>query len=254
MKTIRIVGGIAWPSTMVYYKAIHEYFKEQTGSNGLHTPDLIVAQTDFELIEQAQAENNQDEVGRLLTGQANKLKAAGADFFLLACNTVHTADAYIIENSELPMLHIVDAAAKNAVQRGCKTVGLLGSRYTMTGTYFVGRLQRNYGLSVLVAQGEHEINVHNSLYQELAKNVFRPDTRAKFRAAIADLVTRGAEVVILGCTEFGMLVSQEDSEVPVIDTSIAHAHAAVDLALAAEQAKAFFGKTTIIHEEYLARN
>ncbi|CAG7976113.1 unnamed protein product [Penicillium olsonii] len=234
MKTIGVVGGIAWPSSLVYYKAINEYFRERTGSNGLHTPNLIITQTDFALIEQAQTDGNWDEVGRILAAEAHKLKAAGADFFLLACNTVHTADAYIMKNVDLPMLHIVDAAAKKAEQRGCKTVGLIGSRYTMTGTYFVGRLQDKYGLNVLVAEGEHENNVHNALYQELAKNVFLPETRAKFKAAIADLVSRGAEAVILGCTEFGMLVKEEDSVVPIIDTSYAHAEAAVDLALSAD--------------------
>ncbi|KAJ5697949.1 Aspartate racemase [Penicillium malachiteum] len=230
MKTIGIVGGIAWPSSLVYYKAITEYFKERTSSEGLHNPSLILTQTNFALIEQAQKEGNWDEVGRL-AGEAAKLKAAGADFFLLACNTVHTADEYIISHSELPMLHIVDAAATKVVQRGYKTVGLLGSRYTTTGTYFVGRLKNKYKLNVLVAEGKHEKNVHNALYQELAKNIFLPETRAKFKAAIDDLVARGAETIILGCTEFGMLVRQENSAVPIIDTSYAHAEAAVDFAL-----------------------
>ncbi|KAH6959904.1 aspartate racemase [Ilyonectria sp. MPI-CAGE-AT-0026] len=193
----------------------------RTGTNGLHTPNLVLAQTDFALIEHAQTEGNWDEVGRLLAAEANKLKAAGADFFLLACNTVHTADAYVEEHANLPMLHIVDAAAKKVKEGGYTTVGLLGSRYTMTGTYFVGRLQ----------QKEHQTNVHNALYEELAKNIFLPETRQKFKAAIADLVARGAEVIILGCTEFGMLVQPEDSTVPIIDTSIAHAEAAVELAL-----------------------
>ncbi|KAJ5740346.1 aspartate racemase [Penicillium malachiteum] len=219
------------PSSLVYYKAINEYFKERTSSDSLHTPKLVLTQTDFAFIEQAQKEGNWDEVGRLLAGEAAKLKAAGADFFLLACNTVHTAEEYIISNSELPMLHIVDAAAAKVVQCGYKTVGLLGSRYTMNGTYFVSRLRNKYSLNILVIEGEHENNVHNALYQELAKNIFLPETRAKFKAAIDDLVARGAETIILGCTEFGMLVQQEDSSVPIIDTSFAHAEAAVDFAL-----------------------
>lgn len=231
MKTIGIVGGIAWPSSLVYYKTINEYFNARTEPGGLHTPNLILTQTDFALIERAQTEGNWDEVGRLLAGEAMKLKKAGADFFLLACNTVHTADIYISKSVDLPMLHIVDAAAQKVVERGFATVGLLGSRYTMTGTYFVGRLEEKYDLKVLVAEGEHERNLHNALYEELAKNIFTNETRAKFKAAIADLVTRGAETIILGCTEFGMLVSQEDSTVPVIDTSIAHAQAAVEFAL-----------------------
>src|ERR1700761_828141 len=140
MKTIGIVGGISWPSSSVYYKTVNEYFQARTKTDGLHTPKLILIQTDLALIVQAQEEGNWDEVGRLLATEATKLKMAGADFFLLACNTVHTADAYIMKNSELPMLHIVDAAAQKAVEQGVTTVGLLGSRYTMTGTYFVGRL------------------------------------------------------------------------------------------------------------------
>lgn len=231
MKTIGIVGGIAWPSSLVYYRTINEYFKQRTKTDGLYTPSLIMTQTDFVLVERAQSEGKWDEVGRLLAAEANKLKKAGADFFLMACNTVHTADAYISENVELPMLHIVDVAAQKVQQHRCITVGLLGSRYTMTGTYFVGRLKEKYGLNVLVAEGQHESNVHNALYEELAKGMFLPATRNKFKAAIEDLVKRGAQIIILGCTEFGMLVDQEDSAVPVIDTSIAHAEAAVAFAL-----------------------
>lgn len=231
MRTIGIVGGIAWPSTLVYYRHINEYYQQATKSTRSHTPKLVIAQTDFSLIEQAQADGRWDEVGRLLSTEAEKLRAAGADFFLLACNTVHTADAYIANHVRLPMLHIVDAAAKKAVDYGCTTVGLLGSRYTMTGTYFVGRLRERYLLNVLVAEGEHQENVHNALYQELVRNVFLPETREKFKAAIADLVSRGAEVIILGCTEFGMLVRAEDSSAPLIDTSVVHAQTAVRLAL-----------------------
>ncbi|KAF0324231.1 aspartate racemase [Colletotrichum asianum] len=195
MKTIGIVGGIAWPSTL--------------------------------------AEGYWDEVGRLLAVEANKLKAAGADFFLLACNTVHTANDVIINNVDLPLVHIVDAAAKTVIGMGCKTVGLLGSRYTMRGTYFVGRLKDKYGLQVLVAEGDHEENIHHALYSELAKNIFLEKTRFKFQAAIDDLIARGAEAIILGCTEFGILVKEQHSSVPFIDTSIVHARAAVDFALEA---------------------
>ncbi|KAJ5413729.1 aspartate racemase [Penicillium cosmopolitanum] len=231
MKTIGIVGGISWPSSSVYYKKINEYFQTRTQVDGLHTPKLILIQTDLALIVKAEEEDNWDEVGRLLSAEATKLKRAGADFFLLACNTVHAADGYIVKNVDLPMLHIVDAAAGQILKHGFTTVGLLGSRYTMTGTYFVGRLKEKYGLNVLVAEGQHEENVHTALFQELARNIFLPETREKFKAAIADLVSRGAQAIILGCTEFGLLVTQEDSAVPIIDTSIAHAEAAVDLAL-----------------------
>ncbi|MBR8184711.1 amino acid racemase [Burkholderia ambifaria] len=234
MKTIGIVGGIAWPSSIIYYQTINSLVARQMGGEGLHCAKLVLAQTDFEEIERRQREGRWDIVGDLLAAEGNKLKAAGADFFLLACNTVHTAAEGIEANVDLPFIHIVDPTASSVLERGYKTVGLLGSRYTMTGTYFVNRLKDRYGLDVVIAEGEHQENVHNALYEELAKGIFLPETREKFRRAIADLVSRGAEVIVLGCTEFGMLVKPEDSPVPIIDTTIAHAEAAVRLALASE--------------------
>src|SRR5262245_26087639 len=202
------------------------------GEGGLHSANLVLAQTDFEEIERNQRAGRWDRVGALLAEQGNRLKAAGADFFLLACNTVHTADQFIESAVDLPFIHIVDPTARQVIDRGLTTVGLLGSRYTMTGDYFVGRLQTRYGLNVLVAEGHHQDNVHEALYAELAKGVFLPATREKFRAAIADLASRGAQAVILGCTEFGLLVQPEDSPVPLVDTTVAHAAAAVDWAQA----------------------
>ncbi|MGW0516161.1 aspartate/glutamate racemase family protein [Crossiella sp. NPDC003009] len=234
MKTIGIVGGVAWPSSIAYYRLINEKISQRLGDDGLHSARLVLAQTDFEEVDRNQREGRWDVVGDLLAEQGNKLKAAGADFFLIACNTVHAAADRIESAVDLPFLHIVDPAARQVRERGFTTVGLLGSRYTMTGDYFVNRLRKRYDLKVLVAEGEHQENVHNALYQELAKGVFLTATRNKFKAAIADLVERGAEVIVLGCTEFGMLVEPEDSPVPIIDTAVAHAEAAVDLALAPE--------------------
>jgi aspartate racemase len=234
VKTIGIVGGVAWPSSIVYYRIINELVAERLGDGGLHSARLVLAQTDFEEIERNQREGRWDLVGDLLAEQGRKLKAAGADFFLIACNTVHTADHRIESAVDLPFIHIVDPTARQVLEHGFTTVGLLGSRYTMTGSYFVDRLRQRHGLKVLVAEGEHQENVHNALYQELAKSIFLPATRDRFKAAIADLVERGAEVIILGCTEFGMLVKAEDSPVPIIDTTVAHAEAAVNMALAQE--------------------
>ncbi|HEY7276317.1 MAG TPA: amino acid racemase [Trebonia sp.] len=234
MKTIGIVGGVAWPSSITYYRVINELVAERLGDGGLHCASLVLAQTDFEAIERNQRAGRWDRVGDLLAAEGNKLKAAGADFFLLACNTVHTASERVEGAVGLPFLHIVDATARTLQERGFSKIGLLGSRYTMTGTYFAGRLRQRYGLEVLVAEGEHLENVHTALYEELAKGVFLPSTREKFRAAMADLAERGAEAVVLGCTEFGMLVEDGDSPVPVIDTTIEHARAAVDLAFAEE--------------------
>src|SRR4249919_1729823 len=231
MKTIGIVGGIAWPSSILYYRIINELVAQRLGDSGLHSASLVLAQTDFDEIERNQREGRWDLVGDLLAEHGNRLKAAGADFFLLACNTVHTTADRIQSAVDLPFLHIVDPTAREVRQRGITTIGLLGSRYTMTGSYFVGRLREHYGMNVLVAEGEHQKNVHNALYGELAKGILLPTTREKFKAAITDLVRRGAQAVILGCTEFGMLLEAGDSPVPLIDTTLAHAEAAVEMAL-----------------------
>jgi len=232
VKTIGIVGGLAWPSSAIYYRTINELVARRLG--GLHCAKLVLAQTDFAEVDRYQREGRWDQVGDLLAAQASNLKAAGADFFLLACNTVHTASERIEKLAGLPFLHIVDPTARQIQEAGFTTVGLLGSRYTMTGTYFAGRLRERYGLNVLVAEGEHQDNVHNALYAELAHGTVLPATRAQFQAAITDLVARGAEVIVLACTEFGMVVQAQDSPVPVIDTTIAHAQAAVEMALAGE--------------------
>jgi aspartate racemase len=229
MKTIGIIGGVAWPSSLVYYQKINELTAQRLG--GLHCAKLVLVQTDFEIIERYQREDNWDQVGALLSELGNALKQAGADFFLIACNTLHTADRYIESSVDLPFIHIVDPTAKQILTRNFKTVGLLGSRYTMCGEYFAKRIIDRYGLQVLIPEGVHQDFVHKALYQELVKGIFKDSTRAKFKDAIADLVKRGAEVIILGCTEFGMLVRPEDSPVPIIDTTIAHIHAAVDAAL-----------------------
>ncbi|PKW16679.1 aspartate/glutamate racemase family protein [Saccharopolyspora spinosa] len=236
MKTIGVVSGIAWPSSMIYYRVINEAVSRRLGGNGLHCADLVMAQNDFEQVELHQRIDRWDVVGELLAEQGRRLKAAGADFFLLACNTVHVAGDIVENGVDLPFLHIVDPTGEQLIRQGIRTVGLLGSRYTMTGTYFVDRLKQRYGMEVLIAEDEHQDNVHNALYQELAKGVFLDQTRDKFRAAIADLAARGAEAVVLGCTEFGMLVSQEDSPVPLLDTTVVHAEAAVEMAFADEPA------------------
>ncbi|OAQ65339.1 aspartate racemase [Pochonia chlamydosporia 170] len=234
MKTIGIIGGMAWPSTINYYRTINEYYKEYTKAPGLESPTLVITQPNLALIDKLEEEGKWDDVGKLLVAEATKLKAAGAEFFLMACNTVHIADAYVTEHAPLPMLHIVDAAAKIASDRGFGTVGLLGSQYTMTGSYFVGRLKQKYNITAMVPDEKDQAIIQGALQNELAKGVFRPETRQQFKEAIEDLVTKGCQAIILGCTEFGLLVKQEDSTVPIIDTGIVHAKAAVEFAVAGE--------------------
>jgi len=229
MKTIGVIGGLAWPSTAVYYQKINEGIAQRLG--GVHCAKLVLAQTDFDPIERAQRDNNWDHVGLELCKLGNALKRAGADFFLIACNTVHMVASQIEATVDLPFIHIVDPTAQQIRSRGLITVGLLGSRYTMCGGFFAKRLEERHGLKVLIPESIHQDNIHNAEYQELAKGIFKDSTRAKFKDAIADLTARGAQAIILGCTEFGMLVRAEDSPVPIVDTTVAHVEAALETAL-----------------------
>jgi aspartate racemase len=176
MKTIGIVGGIAWPSSIVYYRQINEMVSERLGDGGLHSARLVLAQADFDEIERCQREDRWDRVGEILAAEGEKLRLAGAHFFLLACNTVHIAARQVEGSVDLPFLHIVDATAETALAQGHSTVGLLGSRYTMYGDYFVGRLRERYGLNVIVAEGQHAEAVHDALYAELARGIVLPET------------------------------------------------------------------------------
>lgn len=229
MKTIGMIGGVAWPSTADYYRLFNEKYQQRQG--GLHTPHMAIVQADFHEIVANQRAERWDLLGKTMLDSAHKLQAAGADFCLIACNTVHTADKYIEPSCPLPFLHIVTPTAEKIVANGYKTVGLLGSKWTMCGTYFTDRLRADYGLEVLIAEGVHQENVHNKLYSEIAKGIFTDETHDQFRDAIADLVKRGAECVILGCTEFNQVVSQRDSAVPLVDTVECHVDAAIELAL-----------------------
>ena len=232
MKTIGIVGGMGWPSTIAYYRTINELVALRMGGSGLHSARLILVQTDFDEICHHEHVGRWDLIGDLIAEQGNKLKSAGADFFLLACNTVHGADKQIERAVDLPFLHIVDPTAREALSCGFKTIGLLGSGYTMTASYFVERLRDRYGLHVLIPDAADRDTLNDALFTELAKGIVLPGTRATFTTVINDLVARGADVIVLGCTEFGTLLTVDDSPVPIIDTTIAHARAAVDLAFA----------------------
>lgn len=231
MKTIGIIGGLAWPSTISFYRTINEEIAKRLGGNGLHSAKLIIAQTDFNEVEYNQKIGNWERVGALLGEQAQRLKAGGADFFFLACNTVHAAYEQIIRHTDLPCIHIVDPIGEYAVKNGYRTVGLMGSKYTMEGVFFKGRLQEKYGVQTIVPHGENKENIHNALYRELTKGIIREDTHQKFIQCIHELTERGAELIVLGCTEFGLVVNSEDSAVPVVDTTKALSLAAVERAL-----------------------
>ena len=229
MKTIGLIGGMSWESTIPYYRQINLRIKQQLG--GLHSAKLIVYSVDFAEIEALQRSGDWHKAGQLLAEAAVKLQGAGAEALVLCTNTMHKVAQDIETAVSIPLLHIADATAEAIQQAGFKKVALLGTRFTMEQDFYKKRLTDGYGLEVLVPDEEGRALVHQVIYQELCLGVVNPDSRQKYQQIMADLVTQGAEAIILGCTEIGLLVSAEDSAVPLFDTTALHAQKAADYSL-----------------------
>ncbi len=226
MKTIGLIGGMSWESTLPYYRYVNETVRERLG--GLHSARLILYSVDFHEIEQLQREARWDEAGALLADAARALAAAGADFLVLCTNTMHKVADAIEAAVNLPLLHIADATAAEIAKAGVSRVGLLATRFTMEQDFYRKRLEVRHGIDVLVPDEARRGEVHRIIYEELCVGVISEPSREIYRAAIAELVERGAEAIILGCTEIGLLVGPEDATVPVFDTTRIHArHAAL---------------------------
>jgi aspartate racemase len=230
MKTIGLIGGMSWESSIEYYRIINEAVRERLG--GLHSAQSLMFSVDFAEIEALQHQGRWDEAAREMIAAAQRLERGGADFVLLCTNTMHKlADAMQAEIG-IPLLHIADATADRIAARGLATVGLLGTRFTMEEDFYRGRLVGRYGLRVLTPEAADRAIVHRVIYDELVVGDIRPASRAEFRRILAALVDQGAQGIILGCTEIGLLVQAEDSPVPLFDTTRIHALAAVERALA----------------------
>ena len=229
MKTIGMIGGMSWESTVPYYREANELVKRRLG--GLHSARIALCSVDFHDIELLQASGRWDEAGEALARAARSVEAAGADFLVLCTNTMHKVAPAIEAAVSIPLLHIADATAAAVKAAGVRRVGLLGTRFTMEQDFYRGRLEERHGLEVLVPGDDDRGVVHRVIYEERCVGVVSEESRERFREVIRRLVARGAEGVILGCTEIAMLVSPPDSPVPVFDTTRIHAAAAVDLAL-----------------------
>lgn len=229
MKVIGLIGGMSWESTIPYYRLINETVKARLGS--LHSARLVLCSVDFHEIERMQAAGDWAAAGRAMADAARSLQAAGAEFIVLATNTMHRVADAIEGAVDLPLLHIADPTAEALVAAGHDRVGLLGTRFTMEQAFYRERLSRRWGLQVLVPGPEDRGHVHRIIYDELCLGVVREDSRARFRRAIDDLVADGAQAVILGCTEISLLVAQADAGVPLFDTTALHARAAAEYAL-----------------------
>ena len=230
MKTIGLIGGMSWESTVDYYRRLNELVKARLG--GQHSAKIILNSVDFAEIEELQRLAAWDEAGARLAQAARSLETAGADFLLLCTNTMHKVAPAIESATRLPLLHIADATAAAIHRQGVERVGLLGTRFTMEQDFYRGRLVNRHGLDVIVPENAERDVVHDVIYQELCLGEVRAESRDAYRRIIANLVERGAQGIILGCTEIAMLVSAADSTVPVFDTTTLHAQAAVDAALA----------------------
>lgn len=231
MKTIGLLGGMSWESTIPYYRIINEEVKNRLG--GLHSAKIVLYSVEFDEIEKCQSSGDWEKSGRILGRAAQGLEAAGADFILICTNTMHKVAPQIASMIKIPVIHIADATADALKQCGISRVGLLGTRYTMTQDFYKKRLAER-GFEVLIP-GEADIETVNSvIFEELCRGVIREGSREKFKEIIEKLKDDGAEAVILGCTEIGLLIRQSDVSVPVFDTTVIHAKRAAQLALEAE--------------------
>ncbi|MFM2067865.1 MAG: hypothetical protein RLZZ584_2774 [Pseudomonadota bacterium] len=230
MKTIGLIGGMSWESTVPYYRSINEVVKERLG--GLHSARIVLYSVDFHDIERLQHAGDWAAAGKLLADAARRVHAAGADFLVLCTNTMHKV-APTIEAAvpALPLLHIADGTAAQILAAGHRRVGLLGTRFTMEQDFYIQRL-RDHGLAVLVPDEAGRAEVHRVIYDELCLGRIVDSSRSAYLAQIDALVARGAQAVILGCTEISLLVGPADTAVALFDTTAIHARAAAERALA----------------------
>lgn len=231
MKTLGLIGGMSWESTVPYYCKINERVKERLG--GLHSAKLILYSVDFAEVERLQSTGQWDALGVLMAQAAQTLERAGADGLVLCTNTVHKVADAIQSAVSIPLLHIADPTAQAIVQAGHTTVGLLGTRFTMEMDIYRSRLEKDYDLTVLTPPQAARDLVHRVIYEELCLGQVLPASRAAYLQVIAELGAQGAQAVILGCTEIDMLVKQQDCALPLFDTTELHAHSAAQWALAA---------------------
>lgn len=229
MKVIGLIGGMSWESTVEYYRLINESVKERRG--GLHSAKCILFSVDFAEVEELQRCGKWPDAAQLLVGAAQSVEKAGADLVVICTNTMHKLADTIQSHIGIPLLHIADATAEKVKQAGLQRVGLLGTRFTMEEDFYRGRLVGQFGLEVVVPDPRDREMVHRIIYEELCVGTIRPESRVQVAGIMSRLVEMGAQGIILGCTELGLLLDAGDSRVPLFDTTRLHALAAVEYAL-----------------------
>lgn len=228
MKTIGLIGGMSWESTVTYYQVINETVKKELG--GLHSAKLLLYSVDFDEIEQYQTSGEWDKSAAVLASAAQGLEKAGADFILICTNTMHKVAPQVQARIQIPIIHIAEATADALKEHAITTVGLLGTKYTMTQDFYKDKLIAA-GIEVVIPEGGDIEAVNSVIYQELCLGVIREASKAKYLEVIQTLADRGAQGIILGCTEIGLLVQQKDIPLPVFDTTLIHAQKAAYLAM-----------------------
>jgi aspartate racemase len=229
MKTIGLLGGMSWESTIPYYQTVNRIVRDRLG--GLHSARLLLYSVDFHEVEACQASGRWAEAGDMLAAGARSLERGGADFLVLCTNTMHKVAGQIEDAVGIPLLHIADATAARVQAAGLNRIGLLGTRFTMEEDFYRGRLESKFGLEVVVPPGEARETVHRVIYDELCRGRILDESRAAYRRIVGDLLAQRVEGVILGCTEIGLLLRPGDVETPLFDTAVIHAEEAARYAL-----------------------
>jgi aspartate racemase len=229
MKTIGLLGGMSWQSTVSYYQAINKAVKLELG--GLHSAKICLYSVDFDEIEKLQHQGDWQQTAVVLSKAAQSIEAAGADFMLICTNTMHKVYDDIQQNLNIPILHIADATAAKLLTDGISKVGLLGTRFTMDQDFYKGRLTEKYNIDVIVPSISDQTKIHDIIYKELCLGTIKHDSRQHYLSIIDDLKAQGAQAVILGCTEIALLVQQKHTSVKLYDTTEIHAQNAVEVAL-----------------------
>lgn len=229
MKTIGMLGGMSWQSTSLYYQQLNELVAKNLG--GLHSAKIVMFSVDFDPIEKLQHKGDWEGAAKILSKAAQNIEAGGADFLLICTNTMHKLYPEISASINIPILHLADATAEKLIDKNIKKVGLLGTGFTMEQDFYKGRLSAKFGLEVIVPNEADRKIVHDVIYNELCEGEILDASKQHYIHIIEELHENGAEAVILGCTEIGMLVKQEDTQVPLFDTTAIHVEKAVEFAL-----------------------
>lgn len=229
MKIIGMIGGMSWESSIEYYRIINETVKEKLG--GLHSGKSVMYSVDFAEIEAMQHAGRWGEATQAMIEAARHVEAGGADFVVICTNTMHKMADEVEAAIGIPLLHIADATAEVIKSQGLTKIGLLGTRFTMEEDFYRGRLVEKHGLDVIIPEADDRETVHRVIYDELVLGEIKPESREAYKGIIEKLIAAGAQGIILGCTEIGLLVKDEDSRVPLFDTTSIHAVAAVERAL-----------------------